>query len=337
MIKLPSTNVQGIVLVILGVFALSVMDACMKLLLDDGYSVEQLLAVRSWMIVPGMLIWAWRRLPAGALTTKRPKVHFVRVVLGFFAPFCFFNALSVLPLADATVIFFGTTFIMTALSVPILKEQVGPHRWAAVVCGFLGVVIAAQPGGAFLGGDGSPEWAYGVVMAVLSSFAYASFMLTTRWMGPGEGTFKQVLYFHVWLGLVTSVLAAPAFRAMPGADFALLVLAALIVVAGHLCLTHGFAIAPVGLVAPFEYTALVWAMGIGYVLWGHIPEPPVMVGAGIIVASGLYLLHRETRKAVAQRPAKAGETVIDGASPPAGAPVPPSLIGDGGKPDSSRN
>ena len=273
----PNNNVQGIVLILLGALFLSVMDAVVKILLDDGFSVLQVLAVRSWFVVPAMALWALWVLPGGALRTTRPGLHFVRVVLGFFA----------LPLADATVIFFGATFIMTALSVPLLKEYVGPHRWGAVVVGFLGVVVAANPSGDF--------FQSGAVLAMLSSLSYSLFMLITRWMGPGEGAFKQVLYFHSWVGVVASAYVLADFKPMMLGDIGLVVLVSVIAVLGQLCLTRGFSIAPVGVVAPFEYSAMVWAGLMGFWLWGDVPGTATLIGAGIIVASGLYLLHRETR------------------------------------------
>lgn len=285
-------NVQGIALILLGALLLSVMDGVIKILLERGLSVLQILAVRSWLVAPVMLIWAWRTLPNGALRTTRPGLHFVRVLVGFFAPLAFFKALQTMALADATVIFFGTTFLMTALSVPLLKEHVGPHRWGAVIAGFVGVVIAAKPGGDFLQG--------GAVYALLASLAYAVFMLTTRWMGRqgddlGEGAFKQVLYFHVWVGFVASAFVWTEFRPMTPPEVGWVALAGAFAVAGHLCLTRAFSIAPVGLVAPFEYSAMVWAGLIGFLLWGHVPGWSTVLGASVIVASGVYLLHRETR------------------------------------------
>lgn len=314
-----SANVQGILLILAGAFLLSCMDGMMKVLLERGYPVLQLLAVRGWMIVPVMTVWVWACMPKGTLTTRRPLMHFVRVVIGLSAPFFFFSALERMPLADATVIFFGTTFIMTALSVPILKERVGPHRWGAVVVGFIGVLIAINPGGDILSG--------GAVFAFLSSLGYAGMMLFTRWMGPGEGAFKQVYYFHAWAALAGTLAAVFYYGVEPmsAADVGLLAIAGTLAVTGHLCLTRAFSIATVGTVAPFEYTALVWASLVGFVGWGHIPGGATITGAVIIVMSGLYLLHRETRIAKA-------DTVMEGSPPPVAAPVPAVLAAkDGGE------
>lgn len=124
-------------------------------------------------------------------------------------------------------------------------------------------------------------------------------MLLTRWMarerGSREGAFKQVFYFHVWVGVAAIAFAWADFNPMPWIDVGWIAMAGLFALTGHLCLTRAFSFAPVGLVAPFEYSAMVWAGLIGFAVWGHVPGVSTVVGAGVIVASGLYLLRRETR------------------------------------------
>ena len=276
---------QGIVLILLGALLLSLMDGVMKHLLEQGYSVLQMMAVRGWFVVPIMLLWAWRKMPSGALKTTRPGIHFLRVFIGFGAPVFFFTSLQTMHLADATVIVFGSTFLMTALSVPLLKERVGPHRWTAVFLGMIGVVIAAGPTSDLVSG--------GALYAMLASLAYALMMLITRWMGPGESAFKQVLYFNVWSASIATIFSIADFVSMPLMDLAWVFLTGALSVLGHLCLTRAFTIAPVGLVAPFEYSFMIWSTLIGFLVWGHIPGSSILLGAAIIVASGFYLIHRE--------------------------------------------
>lgn len=283
----------GVLLVLAAVALLSTMDAVMKVLIDGGLAVLQILALRSALVVPFMTAWALKRGGVAALKTGRWKLHLLRVALGTGAPVFFFSALKTLPLADATTIFFGATFIMTALSVVVLKEQVGPHRWTAVVVGFIGVVIAMRPTG---GGSGE-ALDVGSLYALGSSVSYALFILATRKLGSSEGALKQVLYFHMWLGMLGAVSLAFHYRPFSGQEVAFAAVAGVLVVAGHLCLTRAFSIASVGLVAPFEYSALVWAALLGYFVWGDVPGPQVVLGAGVIVASGLYLMYRETRTA----------------------------------------
>jgi len=317
--EMQNKNSLGIVLVLIAVLLLAVMDAIVKVLLDDGYSVLQVLAVRSWLIVPVMSIWVWRVLPKGALRTGRPVLHFIRVVMGFFAPFFFFSSLETLHLADATVIFYGATFIMTALSVPVLKEHVGVHRWMAVIVGFIGVLIAANPSGDFMQS--------GALFAILASFAYAAFMLITRWMGPGEGAFKQVFFFHIWIAVVATALSISDFKPMDATDVGLVAVAGTLAVVAHLSLTRAFSMAPVGLVAPFEYSSLVWATLIGFAVWGHIPGTETLVGAVIVVFSGLYLMNREarTKRLETAESINVAANMTEGAPPPVAVPLPASL------------
>lgn len=281
-----SAPLFGVLLVTIAVAVLTVMDATIKVLLDGGLAVLQILALRSWLVVPFMAAWALKAGGLAALKTQRLKLHLLRMVLGTGAPLFFFTSLKTLPLADATTIFFGATFIMTALSVVVLKEHVGPHRWAAVVLGFVGVLIAMRPTGEALD--------TGSLYALGSAVSYALFILATRKLGSSEGALKQVLYFHVWLGVLGTASLPFTYRPYTTEEIMIVALAGALVVTGHLCLTRAFSIASVGLVAPFEYSALVWAALLGYLVWGDVPGLQVVLGAGIIVASGLYLMYRET-------------------------------------------
>jgi len=278
-------NMKGIALVLIGALMLALMDGVMKHLLDHGHSVMKMLAVRGWFIVPIMAIWAWKKMPDGTLKTNQPWIHGMRAVIGFFVPLFFFTALTTMPLADATVILFGATFMITALSVPLLKEYVGPHRWAAVAFGFIGVGIAANPTGDI--------WNGGAVYALLASLAYALIMLMTRWMGPGENAFAQVFYFNTWSAIVATVIAIPSFTSISSMDVGWIFLMGVFSVVGHWCLTRAFSIAPVGLVAPFEYSIIIWATLIGFLGWGQVPGYEVITGGVVVVASGLYLFQRE--------------------------------------------
>ena len=253
--KAVNAPLLGVLLVLAAVGFLSVMDAAIKVLVDGGLAVLQILALRSWLVVPLLAAWGWRRDGMAGLKTSRVKLHLLRVVLGTGAPVFFFTSLKTLPLADATTIFFGATFIMTALSVLVLKERVGPHRWAAVVLGFVGVVIAMRPTGT--------AWDVGSFYALGSSVSYSLFILATRKLGSSEGAVKQVLYFHAWLGVLGTLALPFVYRPYSGEEVAIIVAVAALVVGGHLCLTRAFSIAEVGLIAPFEYSAMILAAALG--------------------------------------------------------------------------
>ena len=321
------SNLTGIALVLLAVILLSSMDGTMKYLVESGYSVIQILAVRSWIVLPLLLLWLPRSGGLAALKTSRKGLHLLRVVVGFGAPFFFFQSLALLPLADATVIFFGATFMMTALSVPILKEKVGVHRWSAIGVGFLGIVVAANPTG--------DVFNIGALYAFAASLSYSLLMLITRLMGQGEGTFKMVFFFHAWIGLVSTALVVlgvggvtflpiemtPSMDALGG-----VVLVSLLVIVGHASLMRAFAIGPIGLLAPFEYSALLWSALIGYLFWAEVPGPNFWGGSALVVASGIYLVHRERTLEKEGRAAKLAKATIEAGPLPV--PLPTSVTTD---------
>ena len=320
-------NVAGVALVVFGVFLLSTMDALIKNLVENGFSVVQIMAMRSWMVLPVLLVWGVVSAGGmGQLKTEQKGLHFLRVLFGFGAPFFFFQSLTTLHLADATVIFFGATFIMTGLSVPILKEKVGIHRWSAIAIGFIGILIANNPGGEVFN--------IGSIYAFVSSLCYSLMMITSRKLGAGEGTFKLLFFFHVWIGFVSSIslwLGLGGVQFVPvemefsftGAGVVLGITA--LVIGGHFCLMRAFSIAPIGLLASFEYSGILWAALFGFIGWGYKPEINFWFGASLVVASGIYVVMREIK---VKKIDEASTAMID-SSGPVVTPTPPFTSVDG--------
>ncbi len=323
------SNVVGVGLSILGILLLSSMDAVVKNLLEGGLSVMQMLAMRSWVVLPVLVIWGLSRGGLETFKTQKKAQHFVRVFCGFGAPFFFFNSLTTLHLAEATVIFFSATFIMTGLSVPILKEKVGVHRWSAIVVGFIGILIANNPSGDVLN--------MGALYAFAAAISYSLMILFTRKTGSGEGTFKMLFYFHAWIGLVASVslglgLGGLEFMALnmtpqlTGAGG--IVLITVLVIAGHVSLIKAFTIAPIGLLAPFEYLGILWSAFYSYLGWGYVPSSQFWIGASLVIASGIYMVFREIKvKKLGRAPIGPVADLVAEAGPMA-APIPPSISVD---------
>lgn len=262
------------------------MDAVAKWLVIANLSSIQIIAVRSWMMIPIILISLVLRGKIGQLKTRRPYAHIGRGLLGFLAPFTFFTALKHLPLADATVVFFSSTFILTAFSGLLLKEQVGIHRWSAVVVGFIGVVIAMNP-------QGNGELpAYFLVLC--SSFMYSFLFLSGRHLSASDSVISMVFSLNLMMGLVGSVLLPWVWVPMDWTTIAILLLMTVIALTAHILLTEAFSRAQVSALAPFEYTSLIWAAMIGYLVWGDFPSLQMWTGAAIIIGSGLYVIHRES-------------------------------------------
>ena len=277
----------GIAIMIAGIAGFAVMDATIKWLTAD-YPVPQVIALRSWFGLP-LLVWLSLReggLPA--LRTRRPLVHVGRYLLVLLLSLSFFWALSQMKLVDAIAIAFAAPIIITALSVPLLREEVGLRRWIAISVGFCGVLVILRPGlGVF-------QWA--ALAALGSALVYALLMITTRAFKSTESTASLMLYPQIGISL-TGVIMVNFFWVTPTLfDLALFALAGFFGSIGVMCLTHAFRLAPAAVIAPFEYTALVWGTLLGYLVWGELPDGITLLGASIIVASGLYIIYRETRQ-----------------------------------------
>ncbi len=268
-----------------GVLLLTVMDLFAKLLVEGGMSAIQIVAMRGWIIVPLMLATLPGRAGFAALKTQRPVAMVMRGVVGLLAPVLFFTALRSLSLANTTAIFFSAVFIMTAVSGLLLRERVGVHRWLAVVIGFAGVLVIARPD------SGTFQWA--ALLAAGASGAYATIMLWGKRLSVTESTFKLVFYFNL-VGTTCATLALPwVFKTPQPGELIMVALLALLALAGHVLLTHAVRIAPISAIAPLEYTALVWALVLGWAVWGDTPDLLAVFGMVTIVASGVYIARRE--------------------------------------------
>jgi len=285
--------VLGIALMLAGIAGFSIMDAIVKWLTAD-YSVAQVVALRSWFGLPLLCLFALYQGGLKTLRTRRPLVHVGRYLLVLALSFSFFWALSQMKLVDAIAITFAAPIFITALSVPLLKEPVGLHRWFAIGIGFCGVLIMLRPGmGVF-------QWAALVVLG--SAVVYALLMITTRAFKSTESTAALMLYPQLGMSL-TGIAFAPYFWVTPSlGDFGLFALAGLFGSVGVMCLTHAFRLGPAAVISPFEYSALIWATLLGFLLWGELPDKYTLVGAGVVISSGLYIIYRETVKVGRARP-----------------------------------
>jgi drug/metabolite transporter (DMT)-like permease len=276
----------GMLLMITGVASFAVMDATIKWLTTD-FSVPQIVALRSWFGLPILFFLVHREGGITELKTKRPFAHGFRYMLVLILSFSFFWVLSRMKLVDAITITFAAPIIIAALSVPLLKESVGIHRWSAIIVGFIGVLVILRPGyGVF-------QWA--ALVALGSTAAYAILMITTRALKSTETT-ASLMFYPQFCMSITGLLYAPFFWITPSLwELALFAFAGTIGSFGIICITNAFRLAPVATVSPFEYTALIWATLLGYLIWNELPDSPTLFGAGIVITSGLYILYRETR------------------------------------------
>jgi drug/metabolite transporter (DMT)-like permease len=284
-------RLAGIGYMTLGIASFSAMDAVGKWLVED-YSVFQILAVRSTFVA--ILLTAMLPLVGGrdALRSSQRLAHWGRALCSLLAFLFFFTSVRYLPLADAVAVAFGGPFIVTALSVPLLKEHVDLRRWLAIGIGFIGMLLIVQPTGA--------GFRPAALLVIASSFFYAFLMILSRWMtqrsNGKEKTFTFLYYtfavqaFCGWLALAGM---PDVWRSMTAEDLGLGAAMGALALAGHFGITRAFQLAPVSVVAPFEYTALVWATLLGFMVFGEFPGADVWIGVAVIVVAGLYTIQRE--------------------------------------------
>ncbi|HEV2748414.1 MAG TPA: DMT family transporter [Allosphingosinicella sp.] len=264
------------------------MAAAIKLGHGAGVSIPELVFYRFAFGLPPLLLWiAWSG-NFRAWRTQRPLAHLWRAFAGLAAMTLAFTALRYLPLGEATTIGFAAPLFAVMLSALVLKERVGRHRWSAVLAGFAGVVVVMQPGGEAL-----PP--VGLIIALLSAFGVAVTTITVRQIGLTEATQTTVLWFTA-LSMVASGALMPLL-AEPHDGRTWLILAALGLFGGvaQILLTASLRFAPVAVIVPFDYTQLLWAVLLGWLLFADRPPATTWTGAAIIVASGLYTLYREHR------------------------------------------
>ena len=276
---------------VLAIALLSTMDATVKWLVTNHVEVMQILAVRSVIIVLAMALIYQLRGQAKAILPTRPVAQMARGLFGFIAPFSFFLGLKYIPLTDAVVVFFSSIFVVSLLSMVFLGERVGPHRWASIVVGYIGVVIVAQPQG---GGQ-----LFGYALVLLSSTSYAALFVSGRYLSRTESTPSLVVSYNLGVGILAFICLPWFWVPLNLEQIAVILLATVLAGCGHFAMTSAFAQGEASFIAPFEYTALIWALMFDLIIWRHLPGSSTLLGAAIIIGSGLYVAYREqlaTRK-----------------------------------------
>lgn len=277
---------RGILWMLLTTFCFICMDTLAKHL-SQSYPVPQVVWARYVFQVLILALFLGPRLPR-ALRSRRLGMQLGRSLCLLGATVLFFTALSFIQLAEAGAIMFVAPLIVTALSVPLLGERVGPRRWASVLVGFLGALVIIRPG------TGAMQAT--ALFALGGASCYALYQITTRLLA-GQDPPLTTLAYSAGAGAVATSLAVPFFWATPDAAGWLAMSAmGLAACIGHFALIKAFESAPAATVSPFGYSALLWATLFGFVVFGELPDLWTVVGALIIAASGLYIVHRERVK-----------------------------------------
>lgn len=268
-----------------GAFAMfALLDATAKYLVSD-LGVGLIVFARYAFSLLFVAIWVWQQGGSSLLITRNGALQVVRGLLLVVSTLTNFIAVGYLQLAQTSSISFSNPLWVCALSPLLLGERVGPRRWMAVIIGFIGVLIIVRPGSA------SFHWA--MLLSLVGALSTALYQIATRKVGAEDRALTSLFYVSL-VGSFAAAPLAPIGWVMPGAvQWVLLALMGFYGMFGHYMLTQAHRLAPAPVLAPYVYTQIVWMALIGFVVFGDVPDAMTVVGAGIVVASGLYVFYRE--------------------------------------------
>lgn len=275
----------AVVAMLLGVALFALMDAGLKLL-SPHYPPLQVGFLRGAAALPLVLAWSLATVGARSLLRVHWPLHLLRGALGVAMMAGFVYGLRVLPLSTAYAITFVAPLLVTALAVPLLGEKVGPRRWIAIMVGLVGVLVVLRPTGQGM-----------LTLAGLSVFGaamcYAASAITVRMLAQRDSTQAMVLWFMAILTAACGALSAGQWVPIRVEDYWVVAGIGVVGTLAQVALTEAFRRGEASLIAPLEYSALIWGVLLDLALWHVLPDGVTWVGAGIIVASGLYLIRRE--------------------------------------------
>jgi drug/metabolite transporter (DMT)-like permease len=276
---------RGILLMCAGVSMFPFMNAAVKLL-GANYPVAQIVWARFTGHLLVMVLIFLPQYGRRLLATRRPAVQIGRSVLMLFSNMMFVVAIARVPLATASAIGFTSPLIVTALSVPLLREQVGIRRWSVVVIGVAGALLVIRPGSGLF----DPA----VLLLLLSSAAYALYQIATRWVSFYDDAAIGIL-FTALLGSLVMTMPLPLVFVMPHNALDILLFCSLGLLGGfgHYLVIRAFQSGPAAVIAPLGYIELIGTTILGYLIFGNFPDLWTWIGVAIIIASGLYIAFRE--------------------------------------------
>lgn len=278
-------NLRSIYAMLIAVAMFSVMDTTMKLL-AAYYPPIQVAALRSLVSLPLIFAWvAWRGALRSVLQVNWP-IHLLRAGLGIAMLSLFAFGLKTLSLAAAYAILFIGPILITALSVVMLDERVSRQRWIAVAIGMAGVLVVLRP-------DGKGFLTIGSIAILATALCYAISAITARMLARTDRTEHMMFWLMILMAVGATALAAPGWVAIDPAHALLLSGLAISGFFGQMALNEAFARGEASVVAPFQYSALAWGVAMDWLLWQTLPGRTTLVGAAIIIGSGLYLVRHE--------------------------------------------
>lgn len=289
----PSSRRRGIAIMLLSMFLLALMDASGKHL-TNTYPVAQVMWVRFLFLLPLVFILSARSGNRQPWRSQQLPLQIFRAAILLIEISLFILSFKFLPLADVHAIASISPLLATALAVPILKEKVSLHRWAAVLLGLIGVLVIIQPG--------FGNFSYLSLLPLSGALLWGFYQILVKVVSTTDSVETGLLYNAV-LGTIVLSLIAPFQWVTPDAEgWLFLILTSLLGCGGHLFILKAFELAPASVLQPFNYTLVVWAAIIGAIGFGDIPGKWTIIGAGIVVLGGLYAFHRERLRESSLKP-----------------------------------
>jgi drug/metabolite transporter (DMT)-like permease len=288
---------KAILLKLASALLFALLSALVRYLGESVPLGQQVFFRSAFAIVPVALIYAWRQELHHALHTRRPLGHAGRGLISVAGMFLNFAALARLPLSDATAISFAAPLITVAFAALFLGERVRIYRWSAVAAGFAGILVMLWP---YLdvrqftpGGSASAAATIGALCALAAAFTNAGSIIQTRRLTTTETTSSIVFYFSLICALA-GLATWPFGWVMPSlAQLAALIGLGICGGLAHVLLTESYRHAPASVIAPFDYTAMLWAFLLGYAMFGEVPTVYVYIGAAIVAGAGIFVIWRE--------------------------------------------
>ncbi|QFT29957.1 EamA-like transporter family protein [Labrenzia sp. THAF82] len=289
-VELPSAPLAGIGLIVLAALSFSILDAVAKYL-SATLPTLQIAWIRfvSHAVLAIIAFRVWNA--PSLLKTERPVLQIIRTLCLLGTTVFNFLAVRYLQLAETTAIMFAGPLLITALAGPLLGEWAGPRRWVAILVGFGGVLFVTQPG------TGAMHWA--AIYSVAAMISYALYALLTRQLTATENSAGMLIIS----GLLASILMTPSGLSvwvMPPDlwTWILLLGTGVLGAGGHMLFIKAHTLAPAPVLAPFMYSQIIWMIGLGLMFFNDVPTVTTLIGAAIVVASGLYILYRERVKSL---------------------------------------
>jgi drug/metabolite transporter (DMT)-like permease len=287
-------NLRSIQAMLAAVLMFSIMDTIMKLLSAE-FPAMQVAALRSLSSLPLVCVYvAWRG-GFSSITKIRWPLHLLRAAIGIVMLSLFAYGVRGLSLATAYTIFFIGPILITALSSFVLKERVNHARWLAIAIGMAGVLVVLRPTGEGL-------LTLGGLAILVAAVCYAVSAVTGRILARTDSGEQMVFWLMLMMAIGATALALPGWMPVEARHLPLLAGLSLSGFLAQLALTEAFSHGEASVVAPFEYTALACGIAIDWLFWQVLPDQTTLIGAAIIIGSGLYLIRHETTQAVAEHP-----------------------------------